>query len=813
MKTPLNWINLYTEISKTLEDKWVIELAHLYSIYTAEIDATQKYINDDKLVVWKVIEAIRHPDSDHLNIVQVDLWTLGKTQIVCGATNVLDAKYVCVATPGTMIKWEFEIKSTRLRWYDSNWMICSEDELEFQEMRAPWIMQLENYFDEKVLESQVGKCFWELEIEILWLEWEKFKTKLEDVVFEIDNKFITNRPDLFSIEWNAREFWAIFDLPFKPYSKKYEFKSNTLETKIETDKVLAYNLLKIENIEAWISPFGITYSLYKSWVNSKFDLVDMTNYIMTELGQPMHAFDADKINWNICVRMAKDWEQILALNGETYKLSSTDMVIADDEKILAIAWIIGWADSAISETTKNIFIESACFDATTVRLTTQRLWVRTDSSARYEKSLDPLLTYRALSRALDFLDFIGKPGKLIGESEYIDNKQINNVKITLSRDFLIKKIGVEISNYEIWRILNALWFKYVESNNNYSIQVPSWRATKDISIKEDIAEEIGRINWYTNVPEIPIRWEFEITKKNQNIKLKQNIQEYFTWESWIEVYNYSFSNELLDEKIWINNHDDSIKIINAYSSEFSIMRRNMLANLLVNVENNKKMWSEFSFFEIANISSKNKEEFIESQKISGISYGKTFESFKNTLDWFFEFLIPWITLEIIQWTKRDIYPYFHPNKSWEIITSSWKNIWAYWFINPLVASNFELEDSKLIYFELDYNLIANLFIDNSIKFKEISKYPWIDRELNFVMDEKKPVWEVIKEIKSTDLLIKNVRIIDIYRNNEKLWNNKKSVTFAVLIQDTEKTITDEIALLIQNKIVKKLEILNIELRK
>lgn len=811
MKTSLNWINLFTNISPIIKEKWITELAHIYSTHTAEIDGIIEVLKSDKIVVWKIIEAKKHPDSDHLNIVQVDLWTLWQTQIVCWASNVLDANFVPVATVGTIL-WEgFEIKATKLRWEMSNWMICSEDELGFQEERAPWIMRLEKYFNEEVLAIQLGKPFNELEIDILWIDWNKKWIKLKDVVFEIDNKFITNRPDLFSVEWNAREFWAIFDIDFTPYSHKYNFSATQLNTKVTTDKVLAYHLIKVENISTWFSPFWISQMLIRSWINPKYDLVDMTNYVMTELGQPMHAFDADKIVWNITVRLAKNWENIEALNWEKYDLKENDIVIADDEKILAIGWIIWWISSAISEATKNIYIESATFDAVSIRLTAQRLWIRTDASTRYEKSQDPLLTYRALSRALDFLKFIWKSWNITWNSEYFDKKSINNIKIELSIDFLINKIWVKISESKIDNILTKLGFELKKNNWNYLITIPSWRATKDVSIKEDIAEEIWRINSYSNVPEIPLNWDFVITKKNFNIKFKQIIRNYFSWKNWLEAYNYSFSNELLDEKILINNHENAIKIINAYSNEFTIMRRNMLANLLVNISDNKKLWDKFAFYEIAKISYKDKDSFVELPKLSWVSYNLGFEEFKNDLMWFLESIIwKWITIK--QWINSDSLSYFHPNKSWEIILN-WTSLWYFWFLNPVVTSNFELDDKEVLYFELNYDLLFKNYSKNELEFTELPKFPWINRELNFVMNEREIVWDIVSNIYNLSYLIRDIKIIDIYRSAEKIWSNKKSVTFSIFIQDYEKTITDEEALVIQNRIIKELEKSWIEIRK
>lgn len=813
MKTPLNWINLYTDISALIKEKWVIDLAHIYSTHTAEIDWIEEFLKSDKIVVWKVIEAKKHPDSDHLNIVQVDLWDLWKTQIVCWATNVLDATYVPVATVGTVLGEDFEIKSTKLRWEMSNWMICSEDELWFQEERASGIMRLENYFSVEILKKHIWKPFNELEIDILWIDWNKKWTKLKDVIFEIDNKFITNRPDLFSVEWNAREFGAIFDLQFQPYNKKYNFSSKKLNTKVLTDKVLAYHLIKVDNVSCWISPFGISQMLLKSWINPKFDLVDMTNYIMTELGQPMHAFDADKIKWWITVRMAKNWEILNALNWEKYTLKDSDIVIADDEKVLAIGWIIGWLDSAISETTQNIYIESATFDATTIRLTAQRLWVRTDASTRYEKSQDPLLTYKALARSIEFLNFIWKPWIIVWDSEYIDKSQVNKVEIEFTTDFINKKIWVKIEEKNIDRILTQLGFTFVKNNWTYNVTVPSWRATKDISIKEDIAEEIWRINSYSKVPETPLNWDFTIIKKNKNIKFKQLIQTYFNSNNWLEVYNYSFSNEILDEKIGIINHSDTIRIVNAYSADFTIMRRNMLANILVNVADNKKISDNFAFYEIAKISSKNWEKFNESLKLSWISYGKSFEDFKNYLTWFLDTILTTNNFLIKQWIDTIELSYFHPNKSWEIISKSWENLGYFGYLNPIVASNFDLDDSNILYFELDYSKIFEINSNTKIEFKDLPKFPWIERELNFVMNEKTVVWEVISSIYKCSELIRNISIIDIYRHPEKVWKDKKSITFSISILDYEKTITDDEAMIIQNKIIKFLEKDWIELRR
>lgn len=228
---------------------------------------------------------------------------------------------------------------------------------------------------------------------------------------------------------------------------------------IESPNVLSYELISIENIQAGISPLGIDQMLRKAGISPKYDLVDITNYIMTELGQPMHAFDAEKVVGAITVRQARDGETMLALDAKEYTLTSKDIVIADSEKVLAVAGVIGGMNSAVSETTKNVYFEAACFDPVSIRLTSQRLAVRTDSSMRFEKSLDPTLAARALPRVFDLLKFLGKNGNCIGVFSYLDQTKVRDITINTDLAFVEKKLGLKISTERVEDILARLGFK------------------------------------------------------------------------------------------------------------------------------------------------------------------------------------------------------------------------------------------------------------------------------------------------------------------------------------------------------------------
>lgn len=411
-------------------------------------------------------------------------------------------------------------------------MICSLDELGLASERAAGILPLEEIFSEDYLESKLGTPFYELAVSIPGIGGKPAEVKIADTVFEIDNKFITNRPDLFSVRGNAREFSALYDLPLNPgITEATISEKNDYPVEIKSDKVLSYHLSLFSGIGVGKTPFGMEILLQKSEQPVKFDMVDLTNYVMTEYGQPMHAFDADKVEGKIIVRDAKEGEKILALDGKEYTLTSKDLVIADEEKALAVAGVIGGENSAISETTKNVVFEAATFDPVSVRMTAARIGCRTDASTRFEKSQDPMLAALAMKRTEEILGFMGKKNTPDAIFSYVNTSKLKNISIEVTHDFIAKKLGRAIPEADINRILTALGFEYAALDaNTFSVKVPSWRATKDVSIKEDIAEEVGRIYGYDRIADAPIPGFFSIASKNNMIAWKSALADAFVGE-------------------------------------------------------------------------------------------------------------------------------------------------------------------------------------------------------------------------------------------------------------------------------------------
>ncbi|MDD2891645.1 MAG: phenylalanine--tRNA ligase subunit beta [Candidatus Gracilibacteria bacterium] len=813
MKIPLSWISEYTDISALLASKGAKDLGHLYSIHTAEIDGIEKIGLEDKVVIAKVVSTRPHPDSDHLNLVELDCGPVGSRNIVCGAENVRTAKYVAVALVGAKLgaEQDFEIKSSKIRGEVSEGMICSEDELGLQEERAPGIMQLERYFPEELLQSKLGTPFYTLEVTVPGNGTANYSFSLKDTVFEIDNKFITNRPDLFSVEGNAREFGAIFSLPFVPYTGKLPAISGKLSVQIESPNVLSYELISIKDIGSGISPLGIEQMLRKAGIAPKYDLVDITNFIMTELGQPMHAFDADKVIGDVTVRQAYDDETVIALDSKEYTLSSKDIVIVDSEKVLAIAGVIGGMSSAVSETTKNVYFESACFDPVSIRLTSQRLAIRTDASMRYEKSLDPTLASRALPRIFDVLTFLGKNGTCTGAFSYLNTAKVRDIAIHTDLAFVEKKLGLKISKERTEEILARLGFETTFSGDAFSVRVPSWRATKDISIKEDLVEEIGRINGYEQVPNTPITGPFSIAEKNKSIELRNSINAYFSAERFFETYNYSFSNQNKDALVGYADDSNAVHIQNAFNVEYTMMRRSMVPNLLEAAAENLKQQKDFAFFEIGKVFERlGENEFIENKALAGVLAGQDIKALRTVLDGFLRAILPGKNFTIEQGTEN--ITSLHPNKSGRYMIDG-KMIISFGSLHPGVAESFGLANADILLFEVDYQKLSHYFTTTSHAFAEIGKFPGITRELNFVFSETIPVSTVIAKIASVSPLLSSFSVVDEFRDAQKIGEGKKSISFSFLIQDLTKTITDEEALIIQENIIKKLEGEGMNLRK
>lgn len=787
------------------------ELAQDITMHIAEVEQIElQWDNLKDVYVWKVIETKRHPDSEKLNICKVEiLWE--EKQIVCWASNVKSWIKVPVAIVWAKLKEDFIIEKCKIRWETSEWMICSEDELWLIEERQSWIMILPD-------DTKLGISMREF-------------LEINDAIIEIDNKWINHRPDMFSHIWLSREIAAIHKEKIDLWFEKDDFSSscNSLvwwkNIKIEnqiTDVVKRYIWLSISWVSNIETKEDIKQVVNASWNTSKWLLIDITNYSLYLYWQPTHCFDADKVSWNLIIRYAKDWESFKALDWKSYKLTSEDIVIADKEKVLALGWVIGWAESAVSNTTKNIIIEWAYFNPKTVRKTWRKHWIRTDSLNVFEKDI-PLefpiywvsLIYRKLKEYFPKLE-------IEWFCDVYPVKQ-EEVKVPFDLKFINNLIWANYSEKESLEILNRLW---IEKDWN-NLVAPFWR--KDINYKADIAEEIARINWFDKIVTTIPRINLWAVIQDNIYKLKNDTRDFFVDRGFYDLYNYSFVNEDLMKKVlsWV---DWLIPLKNSLSEDQTHMRWSLIPNLLVSIEKNIKQTDNLKLFEFEKVfnlsSSQNSSDpsrhsreggnlwngqnsILENYNFSGVIVSDKDVVYYD-LQKVISDLFRKIQIDNFMFTTPKNYPSFSHKWRTASIIVRWQEVWFLWEIHPFVANNFSVSQ-RIWFFEINADKLKSL-VYNKVKAKEVSSFQENNFDLSFVVLKEKAGKDIQISIAKTDpKIIQKVELFDIYENEEKLpW--KRSLSFKIYIQSLDWTLWDEVKNNLIKNIIEKVGKIGGELR-
>jgi len=428
------------------------------------------------------------------------------------------------------------------------------------------------------------------------LEIESFDIK-PDWIIEVDNKSLTHRPDLWGHYGMAREVAAITGNKLvDPVRDSVPLDPRIKVTIEDYGLCPRYSALVFENVTIQPSPLWLQYRLESIGLNPISNIVDVTNFVMAELAQPMHAFDADKLEGgHIIVRRAHERERFAALNGESYELDPSSLVISDPKAAVALAGVIGGADSAISEKTNRIILESACFDAVSVRKTSSKLKLRTDASMRFEKSQDPVNTVRGLARAVELLREVSPGIRLVGGVADAYRPLKAQEPIELPIDLLNRKLGAKVPADRARKILEALGFRVDEA---FRVTVPSWRATKDISIKEDLVEEVGRMIGYGSIVPVAPLTPDRVPAANPERAFHHKVREMAAAQGFTEVYNYSFISEEAARKFGFT--ENLIEVANPIASDQNYLRPSLLPGILKNIEDNQRHFDTFRFFEIGN---------------------------------------------------------------------------------------------------------------------------------------------------------------------------------------------------------------------
>jgi len=785
MKVPMSWFSDYTDI-KGVTPK---EYSDALTMSGSKVEGVE-FLGEslDKVVAGKINEITPHPDSDHLVICMVDVG--GEVlQIVTGAPNVKVGQVVPVALDGSTLPGDVHIKKGKLRGVESNGMLCSHDEMGITAQELGY----EPEYGILVLPEDVK----------LGTEMRDYFGLNENVVeFEITS----NRPDCFSVIGLARETAVTFDKPFNV--KKPEFTENSenindyisVEVK-NPEKCPRYTAKVVKNVKIGPSPKWLSSRLRACGVRSINNIVDITNYLLLEYGQPMHAFDIrDLEDKKIIVRDANDGEVIKTLDEQDRTLTKNDLVISDGKRAVAIAGVMGGFNSEVKDDTTCIVFESATFDAASVRLTAQRCGLRTEASSRYEKGLDYNNTVPAIERACELVEMLGA-GEVVGGTIDILGNTKPLVTLPLRCDKINAFLGTEIPETDMISTLEKLGFKYENGN----VTAPSFRP--DIEAEADVAEEIARFYGYDKIPTTLLSGEATVGGKTPEQKFKDRINMSLTGNGLMEIYTYTFTSPSYFEKLRIPEDSilrNTVKITNPLGEDTSIMRTTTIASMLDILSYNYARRNEnVSLFEIGKVYLPKENSLPdEPEKVTLGMYGDVdFFTVKGILDSLFESL----NISDLEYVRESENPTFHPGRCAKILKGD-KVLGIIGEIHPDVSKTYEI-DSACYVAELDF---TNLFDSSNanVKYKKLPRFPQAQRDVALLVDKDVPVAELEKTIKkaSGDIL-ESIELFDVYEGSQ-IPEGKKSVAYSIFFRAPDRSLAAEEINKVFSKITKDLEYKN-----
>ena len=800
MKASIEWLEEYSDI-----DVDSVKLGDILTMTGSKVETIEQKGNDIKnVVVGKILEIKKHEDSDHLVVTQVDLGN-ERVQIVTGADNIKEGDIVPIAKDGSELPGGVKIKKGLLRGKESCGMMCSVGELGLTVTDYPG--QIENgiMILDKSLEKDLGKDI----VEVLNLK--------EDI---IDFEITPNRPDCLSIEGLGREVAVSLGKEFKNPRKNIDEMKVEDKKEIEGLRVditapdLCYRYIArvVKNVKIAPSPEWMRRRLKACGVRTINNIVDITNYVMLEMGQPMHAFDINSIEGkHITVRRAKNGEKITTLDEQERELDENNLVIADEKKAVAIAGVMGGLNSEIEDDTQTVVFESAVFYGGSVRKTAKKVGLRTEASSRFEKGLSSENALRAVNRAVELVELIGAGEVVEGKIDVYPTKQKIN-KIKLDVDKINNLLGTNIEKQDMINILEQLDIKV---ENDIAI-APYFRM--DLEFVADLAEEILRIYGYDKLETTLIKADTTLGIRNKEQKIEKEIKEFLVNSGLSEIYTYGFVSEKDLGKSKINEEliKKSITIMNPLSDEYKLMRPttipSMMQTLAINANKknqNVKLFDISRNYRNINNEVQNGEVPLQENILTIGMYGEDVDFY--TLKGLIENVLETVSVnryDIVKETKNESY---HPGRCANIKVGT-DVIATLGEVHPEVLMNYDIPKRAYL-LEANITKIVKYSKANK-KYVEVPKFPAVERDIAMIVDESVEVGQIEKIItKKSKKLLESVKLFDIYRD-DKIGEGKKSVAYSLIFRDKNKTLNDDEINTIMNNVITELEKnLGAELRK
>ncbi len=761
MYISLNWINDFVDLKGVDLEK----LINQFTLSCAEVEGYER--KGDKfsgVVAGKIISVENHPNSKKLHLLKVDV-KKEVLDIVCGAPNVKEGIIVPVALDGAKIG-DIEIHPATVGGYTSYGMCCSAKELDITDDNSGLLVLPED--------TPIGEDL-------------KKILPVEDVIFEIDNKSLTNRPDMWGHYGIAREISALLGRPLKNIPV-YDgaWGKNKVSVNVDSKNCYRYTSATMDNITRNVSPLEMQIRLYYAGMRPINFLADITNYIMLELGQPMHSFDNNDVQEIGVVDVKKD-TQFVTLDKETRNLPKDTMVITNGKQPVAIAGVMGGLDSEIKDGTTSVLIESACFDGAKVRKTAVALGLRTEASARYEKMLDPELTLTALKRFVYIVKEYDKGANITSDITDVYNYQYPAKTIEITKDYIDNFVGMEIEKTRILEILKALQFKVVEKGNTFVIDVPSFRNTKDINGKQDIVEEITRIFGYDNIQPKSTLQVVAPQKLDKQISLEYDVKYALASRyNMHEVHSYIWYDS--ESNAYFNIKPKSeIKIVNAINKENDEIRSTMLPSMLKVVYDNKTTYANFGVFEIGRVvSGLNKDNLVNEEKSLAFAlYDKQGANgllkAKEIVDYVLKYVVKCNVKYVPAKPKHE---FLSPANYYEICVDGK----VVGLIASLHPANKPDTKCDITLCEINWDMLVNAE-ERQTKFAQVSKFPKSELDFNFLLPKDTNYSEIEKIAYSVSADFDyTVTLLDVYE-----MENAKSYTLHYeLVSFTRTLVAEEI---------------------
>ena len=805
MKVSLNWIRDYVQLPADADLK---KLAYDLTMSTVEVEDTIELAKQfDHMAVGVINTIEQHPNADKLRVCMTDIG--GRVEsIVCGGSNLREGMKVAVALPGSVCRWHgegepVEIKKSKLRGVDSYGMICGAVEIGLADLfptkEEAHILDLSDF------DAPAGTPLADA-------------LDLNDIILEIDNKSMTNRPDLWGHYGIAREIAALYDLPMKEFphfDRNVENTSGFHVTVEDAERCPRMTGTQIENVCVKPAPYWMQVRIWKTGMRPINALVDITNYVMLATGQPSHAYDSDHIAGHIIVRRAKAGETLTLLNGKELPLSTDDLTIADDAGIVGLAGVMGGAKDSILPTTSKVILEIANFQAAGIRRTALRYDNRTEASARYEKAIDPERCDQALDLSMQLFSDLYPEMKVTGlVDEY--PRHLKQAEIDVPLSWLERRLGKRLPPEEIRHKMELLGYGISFSGDNMHVVVPTWRSTGDVSIQADIMEEVARMYGYENFEAEPITTTFDGAINQLDKDLERRIKEYLAIRCGMqEIFTYPWMEESYVNAV-LQSTEGILSLSTPPSPAERFVRSSLLPNLCKAVVKNERYFDEFSIFETAQVfrdenytSPYDPREKLPSQRknVAGafVTTDKDITALFRKAKGVVEMMARYVHMETLTFRQTEK-PVWADNVVWLNICRGEEKVGDLALLSKKVSMACGIKNLNVMLFQLDQDSLVPLK-SRTNTFTHMAEYPMTDYDISLLLDgsvQWKDVLQTVGGIKSE--LLHGASFVDEYRGKQ-VPAGKKSLTLRLSIGSKEKTLTsseiEEVASNVLNKIAKR----------